>query len=495
VSPASPATPATLAADVAATLQPGFVGTSVPDWLVAAHAGGLASVCLYGDNISPDGGLAPVCTDATRRLPGILLATDEEGGDVTRVHYPAGSTAVGNAVLGRLDDPATTRRVAAGIAAELADLGIGLDLAPSVDVNSSPDNPVIGVRSFGADPARVSRHGAAWVDGLQSRGVAACAKHFPGHGDTATDSHHDLPRIDAPLTVLHERELAPFRAAVDAGVATIMTSHIIVDALDPNRPATFSPTVLSVLRDDLGFTGVIVSDALDMAGASAQTGIPEAAVRALLAGVDLLCLGSATSEERYSAVHAAIVAAVECGRLPRERVAQAAGRVRDLAATTAAHLTASDAGALPPATTAADAGDAAVRGASPVLADDVVARAFHLSDAARSWIANPSPAAVVQVGSVANLAVGDVSWGPAGLGATVAEPEVADGAKVAVVGRAMAPEHPAHAVAQRLRAAGHDVVLVECGWPRGGADVETFGGSPAVARALLAVLRGEVSVP
>ena len=474
-----------LTADVAATLQPGFVGTTVPDWLVAAHAEGLTSVCLYGDNISPDGGLAPVCADANRRLPGILLATDEEGGDVTRVHYPSGSTAVGNAVLGRLDDLGTTRQVAAGIGGELADLGIGLDLAPSVDVNSSPDNPVIGVRSFGADAATVARHGSAWVEGLQSRGVAACAKHFPGHGDTATDSHHDLPRIDVTLEVLRERELAPFRAAVETGVATIMTSHIIVDALDPHRPATFSSVVLAVLRDELGFTGVIVSDALDMAGASAQTGIPEAAVRALLAGVDLLCLGSATSEERYAAVHSAVVDAVESGRLPRERVAEAAGRVRELAVATASRRTAS----------APDAGHAAAERPSAALADDVVARAFRVSDDARRWLAAPAPLAIVQVDSVANLAVGSVAWGPAGLGATVPEEHVPAGAKVAVVGRALGADHPAHLVLERLRALGHHVVLVECGWPRGGADVETFGGSPAVTRALLAVLRGEVSVP
>ena len=484
-----------LAADVAATLQPGFVGTTVPDWVAEAHAEGLTSVCLYGDNISPDGGLAPVCADANRRLPGILLATDEEGGDVTRVHYPAGSTAVGNGVLGRLDDLETTRQVAAGIGAELVDLGIGLDLAPSVDVNSSADNPVIGVRSFGADAEVVSRHGAAWVDGLQSRGIAACAKHFPGHGDTATDSHHDLPRIDVPLEVLRQRELAPFRAAVEAGVATIMTSHIVVDALDAQRPATFSPVVLGVLRDELGFTGVIVSDALDMAGASERTGIPEAAVRALLAGVDLLCLGSATSEERYAAVHSAVVEAVESGRLPRERVAEAAGRVRELAAATAGRLTASAPHSSHPDAGQPDAGHAAALVPSPVLVDEVVASAFRVSDDARRWLANPAPPAIVQLDSVANLAVGSVAWGPAALGATVPEAQVPAGAKVAVVGRALGVDHPAHATVDRLRAAGHEVVLVECGWPRGGADVETFGGSPAVTRALLAVLREGVSVP
>ena len=466
-----------LTADVAATLQPGFPGTDVPDWLVQAHTEGLVSVCLYGDNVTGSDGLAGLCRTLHDRMPGVLLAVDEEGGDVTRLHYPAGSTAVGNAVLGRLDDPATTHAVAAGIGHELAALGIGLDLAPDVDVNSSPDNPVIGVRSFGDDPALVARHTVAWVEGLQSTGVAACAKHFPGHGDTVVDSHHGLPRVDATFEVLQERELAPFRAAVEAGVASVMTSHIVVSALDPHRPATFSRIVIGVLRDELGFDGVVVSDALDMAGASAETGIPEAAVRALVAGVDLLCLGSATTPQTYAAVHAAVVAAVHAGRLPEHRVSEAAARVRTLAAATAQRM--------PAAGVRADL-------ASVVLPDATVARAFRVGEAARSWLAAPGPLAVVQVGSTANLAVGAVAWGPAALGATVAEADVPPGARVAVVGRAVGAGHPATAAVERLRAAGHDVVLVECGWPRGGADLETFGGSPAVARALLAVLRGEV---
>jgi beta-N-acetylhexosaminidase len=489
----------TLPADVAATLQPGFPGSAVPEWLVRAYSEGLASVCLYGDNVSEPDGLAGVCATVRDRMPGVLLAVDEEGGDVTRLHYPAGSTAVGNAVLGRLDDPATTRSVAAGIGTELAALDIGLDLAPDVDVNSSPDNPVIGVRSFGDDPVLVARHAVAWVEGLQSTGVAACAKHFPGHGDTAVDSHHGLPRVDVPLEVLRARELAPFAAAVEAGVACVMTSHIIVSALDPHRPATFSPTVIGVLRDELAFDGVIVSDALDMAGASAETGIPESAVRALLAGVDLLCLGSQTSSETYAAVHAAVLAAVHSGRLPEHRVAKAAGRVRALAAATGERMprpgirsdVASMRGTHPEGTglprTGIHPGDAPA-----TLPDETVVGAFRVNDAARRWLRAPAPLAVVQVDSTANLAVGGVAWGPAALGATVTESEVPAGARVALVGRAIGAGHPASAALGRLRARGHDVVLVECGWPRGGADIETFGGSPAVARPLLALLRGEV---
>ncbi|MFQ6172365.1 glycoside hydrolase family 3 protein [Oryzobacter sp. R7] len=466
-----------LLADVSATLQPGFAGAEVPGWVERAHADGLASLCLYGDNVGPDGsGMRPVASALHARLPGVLLATDEEGGDVTRVHYPAGSTVPGNAVLGRLDDTALTRAVAAHVGTELASLGIGLDLAPSVDVNSTPSNPVIGVRSFGATPELVARHSAAFVEGLQSAGVAACAKHFPGHGDTVADSHHDLPRVDAPVELLRERELVPFRAAVEAGVRAVMTSHVLVPALDADRPATFSPTVIGVLRHELGFDGVLVSDALDMAGASAESGIPEAAVRALLAGVDLLCLGSNTGEARFSATRDAVVEAVVSGRLPRERVAEAAGRVRALAGDLAR----------PPSGTGAAA-------SPPPLPLATIARAFRLSDTAARWLAGSAPVAVVQVGSVANLAVGDVSWGPAGLGATVAEDDVAPGARVAVVGRGLGPDHPAHEVVARLRSAGHEVVLVECGWPRGGADVEVFGGSPPVTRALLGLLHGEVS--
>ncbi len=469
----------TLSADVAATLQPGFPGTTVPEWLVRAGGDGLVSVCLYGDNVAGPDGLAGVCASLHERMPGVLLAVDEEGGDVTRLHYPAGSTAVGNGVLGRLDDPATTRAVAAGIGGELAALGIGLDLAPDVDVNSSPDNPVIGVRSFGDDPVLVARHAAAWVEGLQSTGAAACAKHFPGHGDTVVDSHHGLPRVDVPLEVLHERELAPFRSAIIAGVGAVMTSHIIVSALDPHRPATFSRIVIRALRDDLGFSGVVVSDALDMAGASAETGIPEAAVRALVAGVDLLCLGSQTLQETYAAVHAAVLAAVRSGRLPEHRVVEAAGRVRALAVATSERMPAD--------------GVRVGLTASPVLAEESVVRSFRVSDAARAWLEAPGPIAVVQVDSTANLAVGGVAWGPAALGATVVESAIPAGARVAVVGRAIGAGHPASEVVERLRAVGHDVVLVECGWPRGGADIETFGGSPAVARALVALCRGEVA--
>ena len=454
---------------VVGTLMPGFVGTTVAPWVIREYAGGLAAVCLYGANVADPQQLSRLCGDLRAAAPDLLVSVDEEGGDVTRLHYPTGSNEPGNAVLGRLDDTALTRESAAVIARELTALGINLDLAPVVDVNSAPDNPVIGVRSFGADAARVARHTVAAVEGLQSQGVAACAKHFPGHGDTVTDSHLALPRVDAPAGVLEVRELEPFRAAVAAGVACVMTSHVVVTAIDPDRPSTFSPSMLGgVLRGRLGFDGVIVSDALDMAGASAETGIPEAAVRALGAGCDLLCTGSETTEQDYLDIVDTVVAAVESGRLPHVRVADAAARVQRLRRAFAPAT-------VEPGRLAGDVG---------LWSDDVVQQAFSVSDAAREWLALDAAPVVVQVASDPNLAVGRVSWGPDAAGLTTAEDAVPAAAKVAVAGRSLAPSHPGWAVADRFRAQGHPVIVVECGWPRGDADVVTYGGSPVVARAL-----------
>jgi beta-N-acetylhexosaminidase len=459
---------------VAGTLMPGFRGTTVAPWVTREYAAGLAAVCVYGANVVEPRQLARLCADLRAACPDLLVAVDEEGGDVTRLHYPTGSDQPGNAVLGRLDDTALTRESAASIGRELAAYGINLDLAPVVDVNSAPDNPVIGVRSFGADAALVARHTVAAVEGLQAQGVAACAKHFPGHGDTVTDSHLALPRVDAAAEVLGVRELEPFRAAVAAGVACVMTSHVVVTALDPDRPATFSPTMLGeVLRGRLGFDGVIVSDALDMAGASGQTGIPEAAVRALAAGCDLLCTGSETTEADYLAIVDAVVGAVESGRLPHDRLADAAARVERLRQAFAPEVT-----SLRPV--APDGAD---------WTDSLVARAFSISEAAQAWLEVRAQPVIVQVASESNLAVGHVAWGAEAAGLATGVADVPEAAKVAVVGRSLAAGHPAWAVADRLRDRGHPVIVVECGWPRADADVVTYGGSVVVARALGAFLR------
>ena len=307
----------------AGTLLPGFEGTELPEWLRARLAAGLAGVCLFATNISSPEQLRGL-TDAIRAAnPSAVIAIDEEGGDVTRLFQAVGSPFPGAAILGRIDDLVYTRQIAERVGRQLCAVGVTLDFAPDADINSSDDNPVIGTRSFGADPALVARHTAAWVEGLQSTGVASSAKHFPGHGDPASDSHLSLPVIDLPLATLRARELVPFQAAIAAGTATIMTSHILLPQLD-RVPATFSLRILGeLLREELGFTGVIVSDALDMQGASGSTGIPDAAVRALAAGCDLLCIGTANTDAQLGEIEAAVAPAVSDGRLPPSRLADA----------------------------------------------------------------------------------------------------------------------------------------------------------------------------
>ena len=357
------------------TLLPAFPGHRPPAWALRLVAEGLGGYTLFGYNIRDAPQVAALTATLRSVRPDVVIATDEEGGDVTRLHYAHGSPYPGNAALGVVDDVTLTETVYRAIGARLAAVGITLDMAPAVDVNSADDNPAIGTRSFGADPARVAAHAAAAVTGLQSAGVAACAKHFPGHGATVTDSHLDLPLVDAPLSVLRQRELPPFAAAIAAGARAVMTAHIRVPDLTGGEPATFSRRTLhDLLRGELRFTGAIVSDALEMRGASAAIGVPEAAVRALAAGNDLLCFGGelAKSPDAEAVVEktvAAIIAAVADGRLTEDDLAASAARNARLAAPAAT---------LAPNTTVAPAATVAgtlVAPAAPVASAEAVARA------------------------------------------------------------------------------------------------------------------------
>jgi len=305
-------------------LFPGFVGRSPPQWIRRWLHEGLGGVVLFARNVESREQLRSL-TDGLRRERGdVLIAMDEEGGDVTRLEATTGSSYPGNAALGAVDDVELTEQVAAAIAWDLVESGVNLNLAPVADVNTNPLNPVIGIRSFGADAKRVSRHVAAFVRGTQSAGVVACAKHFPGHGDTDVDSHLELPTVE----MLSDAALLPFRAAIDAGALSIMTAHIRVAALG-DAPATTNPVVLhQILRGELGFTGMVMADALEMRAISATVGVEEGAVRALQAGADALCLGHDLGEDALQRVLRAVVDAVRSGRLLEARLDEAAERVR-----------------------------------------------------------------------------------------------------------------------------------------------------------------------
>lgn len=465
---------------VAPTLMPGFVGTELPEWLAARLRAGLGGVCLFAENIESREQLRALTAAIRSANPRALIAIDEEGGDVSRLHAATGSPYPGNAVLGRLDDTALTASVGAAVAAELRAAGVNLNFAPDVDINSNPDNPVIGVRSFGTDPALVARHAAAWIEAHEAAGVAVSAKHFPGHGDTSADSHHALPVVDLPLEALRERELVPFASAIAAGARTIMSSHILLPQLDSEQPATFSPRVLQqLLRDELGFDGVVVSDALDMAGASGDIGIPAAAVRALAGGCDLLCIGTRNTDEQLAEIEAAIGAALEAGMLAPERVADAVARVERLAASLE----------LDPAAAPGPHAPEPYR-EDPLRIDS----AFALRDG----IVVPAGARLIVLETTANVAVGEVPWGLASVGVTgeivrEGEPLPTSEVPYLVVGKDNHRRAWTRELIDAARAAQPGTVVVDMGWPspeRGYADIATFGASRVVSAALRALLDG-----
>src|SRR5215813_4510852 len=259
--------PASLRRQMGRLLIAGFNGNQIPVELRSiAREFGLGGVILFGRNIEAPEQVAELCYEAGRLVPDLPLwmSIDQEGGRVARLKAPFTEWPP-MATLGRSGDPALAERFARALAAELKAVGVTLDYAPVLDVHTNPKNPVIGDRALAANAKDVARLGAAIVRTLQGEGIAACGKHFPGHGDTSTDSHHELPLVEHPPERLRETEFAPFRAAIEAGVATIMTAHVLVPSLDEQRPATLSKTIVDgLLRRELGYQGVILSDDLEM---------------------------------------------------------------------------------------------------------------------------------------------------------------------------------------------------------------------------------------
>ncbi|WOX12476.1 glycoside hydrolase family 3 protein [Streptomyces sp. N50] len=488
----------TLTRDALTVLQPGFPGTTAPDWLLRRLGEGLASVGLFGRNIASPDQLASLTAQLRSERDDVLVAIDEEGGDVTRLEARTGSSFPGNHALGAVDDVELTRAVAHELGRRLAACGVNLNWAPSADVNSNPSNPVIGVRSFGADPESVARHTAAYVTGLQAAGVAACTKHFPGHGDTAVDSHHALPRIDAGPAVLEHRELLPFRAAIAAGSRAVMSAHILVPTLDPDRPATLSLRILTdLLRGQLGYDGLIVTDGMEMQAIAATYGIERGSVLAIAAGADAICVGGGLADdETVRRLRDALVGAVRSGDLPEERLAEAAQRVRELARWAAS--ASQEAPDPAPDVTRVDIGLVAARRALTVTG-------------AEDFTPLTAPPYVALLTPVANIAVGDETpWGVAAelerlLPGTETAGFAGDDAgsvilKAAGTRRIVAVvrdehRHPWMAAAlDTLLAARPDTVVVEMGVPqappRGALHIATHGAARVCGHAAAEVIAG-----
>jgi beta-N-acetylhexosaminidase len=315
-----------------------FAGSTAKNAAALLRDHHLGACYLSNDNFIDPGQSASLMAELqalARAGSGIpaLLAADQEG--AWAVLTPHSCVGPGNMGLGATWSPEDTRAMYAVFGRELRAAGLNADLAPDADVNSNPLNPIIGVRSFGEDPEMVARHVRAGVAGLHDAGVVAAAKHFPGHGDTATDTHRGLARVDRDQQVLERREFVPFRAAIDAGVDIVMTSHILFPALDPQRPATLSPKILhDLLRDAMGFTGVIVTDSFNMGAVRRVYDPLDAVIQTVQAGADMVLL----AEERYgdesgdymdrqARLVGGLVAAVEKGEVPLSRINDAVARI------------------------------------------------------------------------------------------------------------------------------------------------------------------------
>ncbi|MEV1080301.1 glycoside hydrolase family 3 N-terminal domain-containing protein [Streptomyces sp. NPDC050211] len=481
--PLSPALPSDLDEAVHRCLVAGFDGTtSVPDTLKRLIDRGLGGVILFTRNVR-DAAQVRELTDTLRALrPDLLVAIDNEGGGIGHLVRAGAPDVPGSYALGVVDDPELTARCADALAGHLASLGITASYAPVADLQHHPLNPIVRTRSFGADPDVASRHLSAWTAATEARGIASCAKHFPGHGGTVTDSHHETAVDPRSYDAL---DLAPFRAAVAAGVPMLMSAHVVFPALDPDRPATLSPRILSgLLRDELGFEGVLVSDALEMKAIAERYGEAAGARLALGAGADQVIVAVADLGVTL-ACRDAVIDALRTGALSEGRVREAAGRVRELArkyATPAAVVSGWDAEA------GLEAARRAVRGRSePMgLRGAFLVDLFPPPHPALNWGGEDLLSEVREVdGTASGVAV---TGEPADAGALVDEISRLAGESPLVVATCDAGLYPWQ---ERMRDAvvgrRPDVVRVDTGLPEGGA-LCSFGRGRVNLRAVAEVL-------
>ena len=314
-----------------------FPSTTIPAELRSlAREFGLGGVILFARNIEEPGQVAELARDL-QSLGGDLplwVSVDQEGGGVARLRAPCTKWPP-MPTLGRSGDERLASRFAPALAPELSAVGITLDYAPVLDIHTNAKNPVIGDRALAEDAETVGRLGAAIIRGLQDNGIAACGKHFPGHGDTSADSHFELPVVEHSPDRIRRVEFVPFREAIRSNVAFIMTAHVLVPSLDEQKPATLSRTIVhGLLRDELGYEGVILSDDLEMRALAARYTVPDAAVEAIAAGCDGVLVCRHLVEDRVHDIDAqaqvleALIHAVEDERIPYGRIEDALARQR-----------------------------------------------------------------------------------------------------------------------------------------------------------------------
>lgn len=464
---------------ILSTFSPGFGGAVVPEWIKPWLENGLGSVTLFASNTPNFEAAAHLIKELRSYNPDVLIAIDEEGGDVTRLFVREGSRYPTPALLGQCDDEDLTYRSYYSMGTVLRDLGIDITYAPVADVVAFENNPIVGVRSFGMSTDVVTRHVAAAVRGLQNSGVGACVKHFPGHGAVLEDSHHDLPHIKMALTDYESQHVVPFKHAIESGVAAVMIGHLVAEALDNKLPASLSSKVIrDYLRGVLNFNGLVVTDALDMGAIGGPTKIHESALKALTAGADLLCFSGMGDQSVFlSSSFDWIKAAVDSGTLAAKELEVSEQRIINWRATNRSN------GA---ATAAVDFKDL-INGFEISGSVELEAGAVNL----------------VEIGTKPTIAAGDVSWGmhrelrAVGIACDIhaSDAETLSTKKLVVAFRDAYRDAPLLATLNRLNDRYPEAIFIDMGWPtREFAPtnlIRAFGSSAVISQAVAARMRGK----
>lgn len=462
---------------ILSTFSPGFGGTSIPEWIKPWLENGLGSVTLFASNTPNFEATFDLITQLRSYNPQVLVSIDEEGGDVTRLFVREGSRYPTPALLGQCDDEELTMRSYNSMGRILKDLGIDITYAPVADVVACENNPIVGVRSFGMSTDVVTRHVVAAVRGLQNAGIGACVKHFPGHGAVLEDSHHDLPRIRSTFSDYESHHIRPFIEAFKSSVSMVMLGHLIVESLDPKLPASLSPKLIKeYLRGTLGFNGLVVTDALDMGAIGGPTKIHESALKALVAGADLLCFSGMGDQSQFVASSLARVSqAIENGELGLDSLEEQVGRVKNWK--------------------------------HPKVVELLVRKEIDVRELIQGFEISGSvelssePINVVEIGTKPTIAAGDVSWGihrelrMAGIACDIhaSDSQSLSSKRLVVAFRDAYRDEALLATLNNLVLRHPNAIFIDMGWPTREFSpknlIRAFGSSAVISQAVAAQIR------
>lgn len=463
---------------ILSTFSPGFGGAVVPEWIKPWLENGLGSVTLFGSNTPNFETASNLIAELRSYNPNVLIAIDEEGGDVTRLFVREGSRYPTPALLGQCDDEDLTFRSYSSMGAVLKSLGVDITYAPVADVVAYENNPIVGVRSFGMSPDVVNRHVLRAVQGLQASGISACVKHFPGHGAVLEDSHHDLPRIRLSKAEYERIHIQPFRNAIQSGVSAVMIGHLIAECLDPDLPASLSSKILKdYLRTELNFNGLIVTDALDMGAIGGPMKIHESALNALSAGADLLCFSGMGDQSQFvENSFAWIQSALNRGEISEESFISSSTRIRNIRTNN--------------------------EKSTKVEENIDYKELMHGFEVSGDVELSSNAVNLVEIGTKPTIAAGDVSWGIhrelRSLGITceihASDAENLASKKLVVAFRDAYRDGPLLATLNRLYQRFPDAIFIDMGWPTRDFKprnlIRAYGSSAIVSQAVAARIRG-----